>query len=129
MNNIRSYKGPPLTNKLPNLTASSASGGTYVLAASSEIVDIPTVGSTNVTVCNLQNTGASWCCVNFMSFGNGGNIFTGSTLYTYLLLYRVDSGYTHPNFMYRYEYAHYSRALSASEVQQNFNAHRGRYGL
>jgi hypothetical protein len=116
MNNIRSYKGPPLTNKLPNLTASSASGGTYVLTASSEIVDIPTVGSTNVTVCNLQNTGASWCCVNFMSFGNGGNIITGSTLYTYLLLYRVDSGYTHPNFMYRYEFNSSGTYLTESGI-------------
>ena len=104
MNSRRSYKGPPLQNKLSSLSATAGTGTGYVLTAGSEIVNIPTLGDTPVTVCNLQNTGASWCCVNFMNFGNTGNILSGSTLYTYLLLYRVDSGYTGGNFMYRYEY-------------------------
>ena len=114
--NRKSYQSIPLTNKLPGLTATSASGGTYVLTSGSETVDIPTLGSTPVTVCNLQNTGASWCCVNFMSFGNGGNIISGSTLYTYLLLYRVDSGYTNPNYMYRYEYNSSGTYLTESGI-------------
>ena len=104
MNSRRSYKGPPLQNKLSGLSATTGSGTGYVLTSSTETVNIPGVGDTPVTNCFLQNTGSSWCCVNFMSFGNTGNIISGGTLYTYLLLYRVDSGYTGANFMYRYEY-------------------------
>ena len=104
MNSKRSYKGPPLQNKLSGLSATAGSGTGYVLTASSEIANIPTVGELPVTICNLQNTGASWCCINFMNFGNTGSNMSGSTLYTYMILYRVDSGYTNGNFMYRYEY-------------------------
>jgi hypothetical protein len=104
MNSKRSYKGPPLQNKLSGLSATAGSGTGYVLTASAEIANIPTVGELPVTICNLQNTGASWCCVNFMNFGNTGSNMSGSTLYTYMILYRVDSGYTNGNFMYRYEY-------------------------
>lgn len=100
----RSYKGPPFQNKLSSLGATTGSGTGYVLTSSSETVNIPGVGDTLVTNCFLQNTGASWCCVNFMNFGNTGQTLSGSTVYTYLLLYRVDSGYTGANFMYRYEY-------------------------
>jgi hypothetical protein len=104
MNSKRSYKGPPLQNKLSGLSATAGSGTGYVLTASSEIANIPTVGELPVTICNLQNTGASWCCINFINFGNTGSNMSGSTLYTYMILYRVDSGYTNGNFMYRYEY-------------------------
>jgi len=104
MNSRRSYKAPPLQNKLTGLSATTGTGTGYVLTSSNEVVNIPGVGDTAVTNCFLQNTGASWCCVNFMNFGNTGNTLSGSTLYTYLLLYRVDSGYTGANYMYRYEY-------------------------
>ena len=104
MNSKISYKGPALQNKLSGLSATTGTGTGYILTSSTENVNIPGVGDTTVTNCFLQNTGASWCCVNFMNFGNTGSNLSGSTLYTYLILYRVDSGYTHPNFMYRYEY-------------------------
>ena len=64
----RSYKGPPLQNKLSALSASTGTGTGYVLTSSTENVNIPGVGDTQVTNCFLQNTGASWCCVNFMNF-------------------------------------------------------------
>lgn len=101
---IRSYKGPETQNKLSSLSATTGTGSGYVLTSSSEVVDIPGVGVVPVTNCFLQNTGGSWCCVNFMNFGNTGQTLSGSTVYTYLLLYRVDSGYRGGNFMYRYEY-------------------------
>lgn len=105
MYNTKSYKGPPLRNHIAAISPTVQSGTGYVLTGGTEIVDIPTLGQTNVTFCNLQNTGSSWCCVNFMNYGNAGNIFIGSTLYTYLILYRSDSGYTNGNWMYRYEYS------------------------
>jgi hypothetical protein len=116
MYNSRSYKGPTLQNKLSGLSATAGSGTGYVLTASSEIANIPTVGELPVTICNLQNTGASWCCINFMNFGNTGSNMSGSTLYTYMILYRVDSGYTHPNFMYRYEYNSAGTYLTESGI-------------
>lgn len=116
LNSKLSYKGPPLQNKLSALSANTGSGTGYVLTASSETVKIPSVGELQVTTCNLQNTGASWCCVNFMNFGNTGNIISGSTLYTYMILYRIDSGYTHPNFMYRYEYNSSGTYLTESGI-------------
>lgn len=104
MNNRQSYKGPPLQNKLAALSATTASGSGYLLTSNTEVVKIPTLGETQVVNCFLQNNGSNWCCVNVMNFGNTGSIISGGTTHTYLLLYRVDSGYTHPNFMYRYEY-------------------------
>ena len=102
--NNRSYKGPAIRNFISTQGTTAGTGTGYVLTASTEVVNIPTLGDTSVNVCNYQNTGASWCCVNWANYGNAGSIFSGSTLYTYLILYRSDSGYTHPNWMYRYEY-------------------------
>ena len=104
MYNTKSYKGPPLRNHIQTISPNTGSGTGYVLTGGTEIVNIPTLGEVTSTYCNLQNTGASWCCVNIMNYGNAGNIFSGSTLYTYLILYRSDSGYTNGNWMYRYEY-------------------------
>lgn len=101
--NPKSYIGPPLRNHIQTISPNVTSGTGYVLTGGSEVVDIPTLGPTTVAFTNLQNTGASWCCVNWMNYGDTGNILSGSTLYTYLILYRTDSGYTHPNWMYRYE--------------------------
>jgi hypothetical protein len=102
----KSYKGPPLRNHINTIVPQAATGTGFVLTGGSEVVDIPTLGQTNVNFSNYQNinSGGNYCCTAFMNYGNAGNIFTGSTLYTYLILYRTDSGYTHPNWMYRYEY-------------------------
>lgn len=106
VNNRKSYKGPPLRNHIQTIEPLAGSGDGFVLTGGSEVVDIPTLGQTNVRFSNYQNinSGGNYCCVSFMNYGNAGNIFTGSTLYTYLILYRTDSGYTHPNWMYRYEF-------------------------
>lgn len=105
MSNQKSFTGPSLRNHIATISPTTGSGTGYVLTGGTETVNIPTLGEVTSTFCNLQNTGASWCCVNFMNYGNAGNIFSGSTLYTYLILYRSDSGYTNSNWMYRYEYS------------------------
>lgn len=102
--NSKSYKGPVTRNLISTIGCTGGSGTGYVLTSGTEMVTIPTLGDTLVNFCNYQNTGASWCCVNWANYGNVGNLFSGSTTYTYLILYRNDSGYTHPNWMYRYEY-------------------------
>ena len=81
MNSRRSYKGPPLQNKLSGLSPTVTSGTGYVLTGGTEIVNIPGVGDTLVTNCFLQNnysSVSSWCCVNFMNFGGtGSNLGSG----------------------------------------------------
>lgn len=104
VNSQKSYKGPPLRNHIQTLSPIASTATGKVVTTGSEIVNIPTVAEMTTQFVNFQNTGASDCCVSFMNYGNAGNIFTGSTLYTYLILHRSDSGYTHPNYMYRYEY-------------------------
>jgi len=101
--NPKSHTGPALRNHIQTISPNVTSGTGYVLTGGTETVEIPTLGRTTTSFTNYQNTGASWCCVNYMNYGDTGNILTGSTLYTYLILYRTDSGYTHPNWMYRYE--------------------------
>ena len=105
--NIKSYKGPPIQNKLLSLTTQSLGSSTYYDAtAGEETVYIPTVGETTakyVLVKNDYNGGSGNCCPSFFGYGNGIPV-TGSTLYTYGILYRTTSGYTNGNFMYHYEY-------------------------
>jgi hypothetical protein len=105
-NNLKSYVGPPLQNLLTNIGITSGTGTGYVFTSSTTTDYIPNIQlSTTVSNCFAQNTGASWCCPNLFSYGDitGANV-TGSTLYTYMLLYYSQSGYTHPNYLYRYEY-------------------------
>lgn len=116
MYNRKSYTGPELRNFINTMSITSGSGTGYVLTSGTENVFIPTLGETLVYYCNYQNTGASWCCVNWANYGNNGNILTGSTLYTYLILYRSDSGYTNANWMYRYEFNSSGSYLTESGI-------------
>jgi hypothetical protein len=52
------------------------------------------------------NDGNYNCCVNLFAYTGGWNsyIYTPGTTYTYQIIYKCDSGYTGPNFMYHYEY-------------------------
>jgi len=117
--NSKSYKGPSIRNLINTMGITAGSGTGYVLTSGTEIVNIPTLGDTLVNFCNYQNTGASWCCVNWANYGNTA-FFSGSTTYTYLILYRNDSGYTHPNWMYRYEYGP-SGYLTESGIHSDSN--------
>lgn len=112
-NNIKSFKGPAIQNIAPNLTSnygttpSTATGRSY--SGGFEIVDIPQLGSTSAAFTNMQNNYTSFtpnstdCCPSPFTYGNGVAV-TPSTQYTYGIVYKVISDYTHPNFMYRYEY-------------------------
>jgi hypothetical protein len=69
-------------------------------------VNIPAIGTREVSFVDIWNTGASNCCPSLFRYGTWGTStgVAGSTLYTYSIIYKTKSGYTHPNFMYRYEY-------------------------
>ena len=121
--NRKSYQGPPIQNRMTSVTPSAHGSGTgFNFIVGSEVSDIPSVGPTLVQYSNIQNTGASWCCPNPFAYMNGGTVsVSGSTLYTYALLYRVESGYTNGNYMYRYEYNSGGSYLTEAGVHSDSN--------
>lgn len=108
--NIKSYRGPAISNLAKSILASGTGTTTgYSSVGGTETVNIPQIGPTAVTYNIIQNNYTSFtpnsnnCCPAPLA-GYGGFAVSPSTLYTYAIVYRVLSGYTHPNFMYRYEY-------------------------
>lgn len=113
-----SYKGAPGTNIAagPNRSYSGASLSTYSNGklfstnGYTETVYIPTLGYRTVESVEIYNVYSGYgtdgnynCCPNLFNYA-GGQEFTGGTTYTYQIIYRCESGYTHPNYMYHYEY-------------------------
>jgi len=99
------YTGPNLTNKLSGITpVGIGTGNSYLAGSSGETVTIPDLGNMFVNYVTIQNNypTSGQCCPNLYTYGEVD--VDGSTLYTYAIVYKVASGYTHPNFMYRYEY-------------------------
>lgn len=105
--NPKSYKGPTMTNLLTSsISPYNTSGTGYDFIGGTEEVYIPTLGKTSAKFCKIQNNYSAvstWCCPAPFGLG-GGFAVSPSTLYTYLILYKVNSGYTNANYMYRYEY-------------------------
>lgn len=103
--NKKSYVGPPIKNNPTGISFAGVGTGTgYVCTGITEVIDIPQLGPTTAYTSNIQNdySTSGNCCPSLFQYG--GYAVTGSTLYTYGIVYRCQSGYTHPNFMYRYEY-------------------------
>jgi hypothetical protein len=105
-----SYKGPVLNNIAQ--AASIIGTGTSTGYSSIPVVQdeyVPGLGYTQVLTNLIQNNYTSYtptnnnCCPSLHAWG--GIVVSPSTLYTYGIVFRVDSGYTSPNYMYRYEYA------------------------
>ena len=108
-NNIKSYKGPVLQNLANAISVVGVGTSTgYVSTALTETIDISGLGLTTVYTNIIQNNYTSYtpnstnCCPSLHSWGNIA--VSPSTLYTYGIVYKCDSGYTGPNYMYRYEY-------------------------
>lgn len=107
--NIRSFRGPVQTNILNQISYgySNQSSSTFRVTNGEETVNIPTVGIRTVKyvdIYNDYNGGSGNCCLSLFSFGDVSTGVTGNTTYTYSILYKTTTGYTHPNYMYRYEY-------------------------
>ena len=105
-NNVKSYVGPPLQNVLTQITPTGiGSSAGYVATTGSETVNIPTLGDTFVNYVTIQNNYSAVstnCCPSLYYYGAG--TLLPSTLYTYAIVYKCESGYTGPNFMYQYDY-------------------------
>jgi len=102
-----SFKGAPKTNLLSaySRTYGNQSSSVFKTQYYTRNVFVPTLGLRTVETMETYNDyggGSGVCCQGAWGFGGSG--VSGSTQYTYSIIYRSSSGYTHPNFMYRYEY-------------------------
>ena len=112
----RFFKGPSHSNLLKGHANSQSSQTTnYSFVYGTQEVEIPEVGVRTVKYCDYNNnryaadgsvnSGTS-CCPNLFYY-HGSSPYvpvSANTSYTYSIIYKHTAGYTHPNFMYRYEY-------------------------
>tara|TARA_S200002703_G_scaffold150261_1_gene148492 strand:+ start:2176 stop:3498 length:1323 start_codon:yes stop_codon:yes gene_type:complete len=107
----RHFKGPISNNLLEvhNHSRSNTSSTNGFVLNGEETVNIPKIGKRSVKYVeyynNYNNSGDLGCCPNLFYYHSG--YITGvesSTSYTYSIIYKHTGNYTHPNFMYRYEY-------------------------
>jgi hypothetical protein len=104
--NDKSYKGPAIQNFLNQINNNNSSGAGKSITSGTENVFIPQLGTQTVKFSSIQNNYpavSADCCPSPFTFSLGFNV-TPSTLYTYGIVYKVESGYTNSNYMYRYEY-------------------------
>ena len=106
----RFYKGSTGTNHTDVLNTSytNTSNANFSAVAGEEIVRIPKLGKMKVKYVeyfnNYSNPGST-CCPNLFYYHNSYiEGIGGSTPYTYSIVYKHTGGYTHGNFMYRYEH-------------------------
>lgn len=105
-NNYRSYQGPAISNVTSFLTPNTATSNGFSMTSSLTVENIPTLGPTTVRYSTIQNNYpavSTDCCPSPFGFNNGRSALP-STLYTYAIVYKCDSGYTNANYMYRYEF-------------------------
>jgi hypothetical protein len=108
MNNANSYRSPPLRNVLTTIAPNSnGTNSFYNFSSGTEDVYIPNLGFIKacnyVDMYNDYNGGSGNCCPSPFVFGTSLST-SGSTVYTYAIVYKSVNSYTHPNYMYHYEY-------------------------
>lgn len=105
--NLRHAKGQPGTNLTTGVnlrwTGANNNGTAFLSNGYEEYVDIPTLGRRLVKSMDIFNDSTTTCCPSLFEYGYSRPV-TGGTTYCYQIIYKVASGYTHPNFMYHYEY-------------------------
>jgi len=106
--NYKSFKGSVATNILNQITYNYGNTDTalFKIIQGSENVNIPSLGYVNSKYVDFYNDyggGSGQCCPNPFTYGNGLSV-SGNTQYTYSIIYKTTSGYTHPNYMYHYEF-------------------------
>jgi len=114
-----SYKGKPGTNlfKEPVAWVGDANdinyygtGQNFYSQTGEEFAYIPTLGTRRVKYVKIKNdfTGCGpeycRCCPSLFRYGDWGITVEPSTTYAYTLIYKCDSGYTNPNYLYHYQY-------------------------
>ena len=105
--NYKSFKGVPATNILNQISYNQSNQNTslYKVTNGSENVYIPSLGYVNskfMDFYNDYNGGSGVCCPALFFYGSVA--VSPSTTYTYSIIYKTTTGYSHPNYMYRYEY-------------------------
>ena len=123
--NYKSFKGTPATNILNGIYSqqSDQNGTYYKVTNGTETVYIPSLGyvtSKYVDFYNDYNGGSGNCCPNLFSYGTGLAV-SPSTTYTYSIIYKTTTGYSHPNYMYRYEYNSGGGYVTESGVHNTSN--------
>jgi len=112
---VKSFRGIPGTNLAKTPTSSFSTtlyDTTYrKTKGGRETVNVPTLGAVSAATTYIYNdyinetTTPGGCCPNLFYYHVGGApVVSPSTTYTYAIVYKTLSGYTHPNFLYRYEY-------------------------
>lgn len=123
--NYKSFKGTPATNILNSIAFQQANqnGAFYKVTNGTETVYIPSLGyvsSKYVDFYNDYGGGSGACCPNLFSYGTGLAV-SPSTTYTYSIIYKTTTGYSHPNYMYRYEYNSGGGYVTESGVHSTSN--------
>jgi len=118
---INSFKGKPGSNVLNGVfriydgysLSTYSNGKLFETNGYTEVVNIPTLGTMTVESVEIYNVYSGYgddgnfnCCPSLFRYHNSWRsiILQGNTNYTYEIVYKCDSGYTHPNYMYHYEY-------------------------
>jgi hypothetical protein len=110
----QNYAGGPYKN-YSGLNITNFENGKVLRANGySEQVFIPTLGIRIVESIEFYNeydgygtNGNYNCCPNIYSYTTGGwgaFPWLPATTYTYKIIYKSETGYTHPNYMYHYQY-------------------------
>lgn len=123
--NAKSFRGVPATNVLNGINFSRSDTNTSLVKSTNgtETVYIPALGyvtSKYVDFYNDYGGGSGECCPNLYSYGTGLPV-SGSTTYTYSIIYKTATGYSHPNYMYRYEYNSSGGYVTESGVHSTTN--------
>jgi len=123
--NYKSFKGVPATNILNQISYSSGNTDTalFKYTQGSENVNIPSLGYVNSKYVDFYNDyggGSGNCCPNLFYYGTGLAV-SSSTTYTYSIIYKTTTGYTHPNYMYRYEFNSSGTYLTEGGVHSDSN--------
>ena len=123
--NYKSFKGVPATNILNQISYTSGNTNTalFKYTQGSENVNIPSLGYVNskyVDFYNDYNGGSGNCCPTLFYYGTG-LAASPSTTYTYSIIYKTTTGYTHPNYMYRYEFNSSGTYLTEAGVHSDSN--------
>lgn len=123
--NVKSYRGPEGTNIARAIGTSFADTSVtgFRARSSDEIADIPGLGRVPVKATYIYNENPpGYCCPNLYTFHGGSLIpISGNTTYTYAIIYKTLTGYTHPNYMYRYEYNSSQAYLTEAGVHSTAN--------
>lgn len=130
----RSFKGEEIKNFLNQVSQQYGTSYGSTVRTVSNTQNVYIGGSVNKIVKsrvtdfynNYPSSGN--CCPNLYTYGtsltttsHGGDAISPSTLYTYSIVYKTSDGYTHPNYMYRYEYNSAGQYKTEGGVHSNSN--------